>query len=124
MKKNFLIYSFIFIVSIIFLLHIYYWLFPTWKFLLSGEIISNSGTEITFETDHPPQDSYLIKNKRNITILDSYNNTSLDFTLLQEGDFIDVIYTRRVNRFGPKHKNVISNGDVIPNVIKITKKYD
>lgn len=94
-----------------FLLHIYYWLFPTWNFLLSGEIISNSGNQITFEATHPPQDSYLINNKRNITILDNYNNTNLDFRLLHEGDFIDVIYTKRAYRFAPKRENSLSKGE-------------
>lgn len=121
MKKKFLIYCLVPILSFVFLLHVYYLIFPTWNFLLSGEVTSSTEAQIILETSHPPYDSYLINNKRNITIVDS-NNATLDFSLLQEGDVIDVIYTKRVNRFTSNHKKILSNGDIIPNVKKITKR--
>lgn len=122
MKKKFLIYSLGSILIFVVILHVYYLIFPTWNFLLSGEVTSRTEAQIIFETSHPPYDSYIINNKRNITIVDSTNNTPLDFTLLQKGDVIDVIYTKRVNRFASNYKQILSNGDVITNIKKITKK--
>lgn len=122
MKKKFLMYGLVPILSFIVLLHVYYLIFPTWNFLLSGEVTSSAGTQIIFETSHPPYYSYLINDKRNITVVDSNNNANLDFCSLQEGDIIDVIYTKRINRFTSNHEQILSNGDVIPNVKKITKR--
>lgn len=122
MKKKFLIYGLVPILTFVVLLHAYYLIFPTWNFLLSGEVTSITEAQIIFETAHPPYDSYIINTKHNITIVDNNNNTTLDFTLLQEGDVIDVIYTKRVNRFASNHEQILSNGDVIPNIKKITKR--